>query len=46
MATKTKKKETNKAAEKITTPKVSKTWLAFEKLIGTGKIMDMRAVLK
>ena len=25
---------------------VSKTWLAFEKLQGTGKINDMKAVLK
>jgi hypothetical protein len=26
--------------------KVSKTWLAFEKHIGSGVILDMRAVLK
>lgn len=26
--------------------KVSKTWLAFQKNIGTGEIVDMRAVLK
>ena len=38
VATKTNEKETPK--------KVSKTWLAFEKIIGSGKIVDMRAVLK
>jgi len=26
--------------------KISKTWLAFEKHIGSGVILDMRAVLK
>lgn len=36
----TEKKET------LSTKKVSKTWLAIEKLKGTGKIIDMRAVLK
>ena len=39
----------NKGSEKketLKTKKVSKTWLAIEKLKGTGKIIDMRAVLK
>lgn len=36
----------NKANEKETPKKISKTWLAFEKIIGSGKIVDMRAVLK
>ena len=36
----------NKTNEKETPKKISKTWLAFEKIIGSGKIVDMRAVLK
>jgi hypothetical protein len=36
-ASKTKKEEPKK---------VSKTWLAFEKHIGSGVILDMKAVLK
>jgi hypothetical protein len=44
---KTKNKETSSDSEdKKTTVKISKTWLAFQKHIGTGKIIDMRAVLK
>lgn len=48
MATKTEKSGKKKSSEeKGTTPKkVSKTWLAIEKLQGTGKILDMKAVLK
>ena len=48
MATKTNKKETNTTAEKKETPKVSKTWLAFQKAINNPgiEIVDMKAVLK
>ena len=49
MTTKTKKENIGlgQPVTKIQTKtKVSKTWLAFEKLIGTGKIVDMKAVLK
>jgi hypothetical protein len=50
MATKAKNTKLNKPAEKETdekTPvKVSKTWLAAMANKGTGKILDMRAVLK
>ena len=42
---KTTKKTTDKNVKKEP-EKVSKTWLAFQKHIGTGKILDMRAVLK
>ncbi len=40
------KKATIKINKNESTIKVSKTWLAFEKIIGSGKIVDMRAVLK
>lgn len=47
MATKEKNTELNKPTEKNTaSPKVSKTWLAMLAHKGTGKILDMRAVLK
>ena len=52
METKTKKKTTtpkkkqNWAIDPETGEKVSKTWLAAKRLQGTGKILDMRAVLK
>ena len=49
MKTKTKKttKASNATKSKQEEPKkVSKTWLAFEKHIGSGVILDMRAVLK
>lgn len=48
MATKREKAGKAKTSEqKEKTPKkVSKTWLAVEKLKGTGKILDMKAVLK
>lgn len=36
----------NKTDKKEIPEKISKTWLAFEKIIGSGKIVDMRAVLK
>ena len=45
--------KTNKTDEKalknkkeVAPKKISKTWLAIEKLEGTGKILDMKAVLK
>ena len=38
--------KSTKKEETLPTKKVSKTWLAIEKLKGTGKILDMRAVLK
>jgi hypothetical protein len=45
------KKTSNKVVasstnDKETPKKISKTWQAFEKIIGSGKIVDMRAVLK
>ena len=45
------KKTSSKAVTKKVKPeeapkKISKTWQAFEKIIGSGKIIDMRAVLK
>ncbi len=43
---KTSKKVTDKKVAQKEPEKVSKTWLAFQKHIGTGKILDMRAVLK
>jgi len=50
MKTSTKKTSPKVAASKTndkeTPKKVSKTWLAFEKIIGSGKIVEMRAVLK
>ena len=48
MATPTKKstKKTKETSKQENPEKVSKTWLAFQKNIGTGKILDMRAVLK
>jgi hypothetical protein len=46
MTTKVKNTELNKPAEKKETKKVSKTWLAALANQGTGKILDMRAVLK
>lgn len=46
----TQNKKTEKKSIKKNNPKepekVSKIWLAFQKHIGTGKILDMRAVLK
>lgn len=36
----------SKSNDKEAPIKVSKTWQAFEKIIGSGKIVDMRAVLK
>jgi adenine deaminase len=40
-------KAANSEAQTNETPKkVSKTWQAFEKIIGTGEIVDMKAVLK
>jgi hypothetical protein len=36
----------SKTNDKEEPKKVSKTWQAFEKIIGSGKIVDMRAVLK
>lgn len=36
----------SKTKDNITTKKVSKTWLAMLKNVGTGKINDMNAVLK
>ncbi|WP_436416503.1 hypothetical protein [Petrimonas sp.] len=47
-----KKKKTVSPPKKATTDipveeiKVSQTWIEFQKLIGTGKVLDMRAVLK
>ena len=48
MASKTNKidKKALKDKRKETPKKISKTWLAIEKLEGTGKILDMKAVLK
>lgn len=49
MKTKTKKTAKTSKATKSTKEeptKVSKAWLAFQKNIGTGEILDMRAVLK
>lgn len=46
MATQEKKTRLNPPAEKATEKKVSKTWLAALANKGTGKIVDMRAVLK
>jgi len=43
---KTTSKTTTKTAEKDNTKKMSKTWLAALANKGTGKIIDMRAVLK
>jgi hypothetical protein len=50
MKTTTKKSTPKAASSKAETTeapkKISKTWQAFEKIIGTGKIVDMKAVLK
>ncbi|QTY28250.1 hypothetical protein [Flavobacterium sp. CS20] len=48
MATETDKTKVKKSKAKKDTKskKVSKTWLAMEKLQGTGEILDMKAVLK
>ena len=46
MSSTTKKKLKPNLEVKVTPKKVSKTWLAFEKHIGSGVILDMRAVLK
>jgi len=48
MATKTEKTKdkTPKAKKDTNSKKVSKTWLAIEKLQGNGEILDMKAVLK
>jgi len=35
-----------KAKKDTNSKKVSKTWLAIEKLQGNGEILDMKAVLK
>ncbi len=43
---KTTTKTTTKKAEKDPAKKMSKTWLAALANKGTGKIIDMRAVLK
>lgn len=44
-AAKTEKK-VNYVIDPETGKKISKTWYAFKKNIGTGQILDMRAVLK
>ncbi len=41
-----KTKTSSKIAEKDTAKKISKTWLAALANRGSGKIIDMRAVLK
>ena len=48
MTTKREKVDKAKSSEQKEkkSKKVSKTWLAVEKLKGTGKIIDMKAVLK
>jgi len=48
MSTQNKKtrKKISKESDQKKPEKVSKTWLAFQKHIGTGEILDMRAVLK
>ena len=38
--------KSSKKKETLKTKKISKTWIAIEKLKGTGKILDMKAVLK
>ncbi|MDO5523554.1 MAG: hypothetical protein Q4G48_05850 [Bacteroidia bacterium] len=38
--------EKPEAIKKPETKKVHPRWFEFQKLIGTGKILDMRAVLK
>lgn len=40
------KKQNNYVIDPETGKKISRTWYAFKKNIGTGKILDMRAVLK
>lgn len=42
----TEKVASSEANDKELPKKVSKTWQAFEKIIGSGRIVDMRAVLK
>ena len=46
MKNKLKQKKISEKKDTSSSKKVSKTWLAIEKLKGTGKIIDMRAVLK
>ncbi len=41
-----KTKTENKTVEKTNKKRISKTWLTALKYAGTGKILDMRAVLK